>query len=72
MTSAMNEDCNATINRIYPRIDLSEIERLVYETEGLSELQKEFYSVYICARYDKILTPAFEIVTEQKNGLTLK
>lgn len=72
MTSARNEDCNAAINRIYPRIDLSEIERLVYETEGLSELQKEFYSVYICARYDKILTPAFEIVMEQKNGLTLK
>ena len=48
------------------------IKAFIYETEGITELQKEFYSRYISARYDKILTPAYDIVMEQRNDLTLK
>ena len=72
MTDAKNADCNAAIARIYPQIDIEKIKAFIYETEGITELQKEFYSRYISARYDKILTPAYDIVMEQRNDLTLK
>ena len=72
MTDAKNADCNAAIARIYLQIDIEKIKAFIYETEGITELQKEFYSRYISARYDKILTPAYDIVMEQRNDLTLK
>ncbi len=72
MTGAENADCNTAIERIYPQIDIEKIGRFIYETEGITGLQKEFYTKYICARYDKIIVPAYEIVEEQKSELTLK
>ena len=72
MTGAENADCNAAIERIYPQIDIEKIGRFIYATEGITGLQKEFYTKYICARYDKIIVPAYDIVMEQRNDLTLK
>ena len=72
MTSAKNDDCNAAIERIYPQIDMEEIKDFIYKTEGIDELQKDFYAYYIGARYDKILTPAYDIIIEQRNRLTIK
>ena len=72
MTSAKNDDCNAAIARIYPQIDMEEIKDFIYKTEGIDELQKDFYAYYIGARYDKILTPAYDIIIEQRNRLTIK
>ena len=72
MTSAKNDDCNAAIARIYPQIDMEEIKDFIYKTEGIDELQKDFYAYYIGARCDKILTPAYDIIIEQRNRLTIK
>ena len=72
MTIAKNNDCNAAIARIYPQIDMEEIKNFIYKTEGIDELQKDFYAYYIGARYDKILTPAYDIIIEQRNRLTIK
>lgn len=72
MTSAKNDDCNAAIARIHPQIDMEEIKDFIYKTEGIDELQKDFYAYYIGARYDKILTLAYDIIIEQRNRLTIK
>jgi len=51
---------------------MEEIKDFIYKTEGIDELQKDFYAYYIGARYDKILTPAYDIIIEQRNRLTIK
>ena len=61
LTGTDDPDCAKAVERIYPRIDMEAIEAFVEGTTCISELQKEFYSRYIRARYDMILTPAFEM-----------
>ena len=72
LTSAKNEDCNAALLRIYPRIDMEEISSFIEETEELSFLQKSFYEKYLKERYEKILEPAYEQVQSQSRGMSLK
>ena len=58
---AQNADCNAALKRIVPGINREEIRQFIDKTEGISDLQKEFYKCYIDARYELIIKPAFEI-----------
>ena len=44
----------AALDRIVPRIDLALIGNLIDETPYLSDLQREFYSVYLAARRDRL------------------
>lgn len=53
-------DCNAAIVRIVPRIDMAQIAGVIEEIPYISDLQKDFYKAYICARYEKIMLPAYE------------
>lgn len=55
-----NEDCNNALRRIVSRIDLNKIAELIDGIEGISQKQKEFYKVYISARFKRILMPVFE------------
>lgn len=61
LMDAEYEECNKAVKRIVPRINLGEISTFIDEVPYLSELQKEFYKHYIRARYDFILTPAFDL-----------
>ena len=58
---AQNAGCNAALKRIVPGINREEIRQFIDKTEGISDLQKEFYKCYIDARYELIIKPAFEI-----------
>ena len=60
---AENNDCNNALIRIFPRINLSVIIHFIDQTEGISELQKEFYKTYIQSRYRVILLPAFNLIS---------
>lgn len=73
LMSAENEDCNAALLRIFPKIDIKGIQNFIEGTEELTELQKAFYKRYLEARYEKILLPAYEqvIAQEQNRGPTL-
>lgn len=62
LSRAENADANAALNRIAPRIDLTQIERFIDQVSGVSDLQKEFYKTYIRARYDLIIRPSWERV----------
>ena len=62
--SAMeNDDCNAALRRIVPRIDISEICCFIDSVPYISDTQNEFYKKYITARYDLILAPVYRRLT---------
>ena len=74
LSRAENEDANEALKRIEPRIDIEQIERFIDQVTGVSDLQKEFYKVYVNARYKLIICPAMELVTaedQEETGPTL-
>lgn len=48
-------DCSRALSRILPRIDMEKITEMIHETPYISDLQKEFYRVMLCARKERIL-----------------
>ena len=61
-----NKDAVDALTRIVPQIDMEQIDRFIEQASGISDLQKEFYKMYINARYDLILRPALEIAIAQE------
>lgn len=59
LTTTDNPDCHAALERIFPRIDFTKIDLVINDIPYITDLQKEFYRIYIKARYDLILKPAF-------------
>lgn len=57
-----NEDVEKALKRIVPRIDMKKIDDFIDRVPGISNLQKEFYKRYMDARYELIISPAFEFV----------
>ncbi len=55
ISSLKNQDCNAALKRIYGRIDMERISRLIEETPFLEPVQGEFYRVMLQERKEKIL-----------------
>ena len=55
ISSLENKDCNEALKRIYPRITLPELEKLIDETPFVSILQKKFYLTMLMERREKIL-----------------
>lgn len=62
LTTTDNPDCQKALSRIILRIDFDKINAVIESIPCINDLQKEFYRVYIKARYDLILKPAFERV----------
>ena len=60
ITSLKNQDCNNALKRIVPLIDMNKINKIIDETEYISDLRKEFYKRIINERYNKILKLAYE------------
>lgn len=60
ITSLKNEDCNKALNRIYNKIDLNEIFKLINDIEIISGIRKEFYCKVIDGKYKEILTVAYK------------
>lgn len=62
ISSRQFEACNEAIKRIVPRIDLSRINIIIDEIEGISELRKQFYKVMLEHRYEKILMYTYRLL----------
>lgn len=58
LTTTDNPDCKKALARIFPRIDFYKINQLINAIPCITDLQKEFYKVYIKYRYELILKPA--------------
>ena len=57
-----NEECNDALFRIFPKIDLGKINKIIDETPFISNIRKEFYKKIIQMRYEKILKYSYEKV----------
>lgn len=66
LSRAGNEDVNRALKRITPRINIEQIEHFIDHVSGISNLQKAFYKLYINARYDFLIRPAFELIISQE------
>ena len=59
INSLENEECNQALLRIFPKIDLKIINKIVDETQEISKIRKEFYKKIIKLRYENILKLAY-------------
>lgn len=53
-------ECNNALQRIYNKIDLSKINKLIDIQEELTEVQKIFYKFIISYRYESIIKKSYE------------
>ena len=58
-SSLVNDDCTEALQRIFPKINMGVIDSIIDETEGLSDLRRNFYKVMLHARYSQILESAY-------------
>ena len=58
--SLENEDCNNALKRIYPKINLDKINRIIDSTPFTTQLQKDFYKLILKSRKEKILQASLE------------
>ena len=66
MSSLQNIDCNNAIIRIYPKINIDKINKIIEETESISKIRKEFYKKMIKLRYEKIIKFSYEKIKMYK------
>ena len=59
INSFVNTDCTDALMRVFPRIDMNAIMKIIDQTEGLLPIRKQFYKVMLSARYNQILVPAY-------------
>lgn len=52
-------DCNEALKRIVPRINLTKINAMINQIEGISETRKTFYQTMYEQRFNKILLSAY-------------
>ena len=64
--SGENQDCNAALKRILPRIDKKKIDLLIDETPFISDLHKRFYKTMLAERKEKILDRSLQKITKKE------
>lgn len=67
ISSLKNQDCNAALKRIYERIDMEKINRVVQETPFLEPVQRDFYQIMLKERKEKILDFSKERLSTENN-----
>jgi hypothetical protein len=67
ISSLENEDCNAALARIVPRINEEVIESIIRETPFISDLDKTFFITALGARKERILD--FSLQKLQERGM---
>ncbi|MBO5004257.1 MAG: HipA domain-containing protein [Clostridia bacterium] len=60
ISSLTNSDCNKALLKIFPKIDIEKINKIIDETPFISEIRKEFYKKILKMRYEKILKFSYE------------
>ena len=66
ISSLQNSECNMTLKRIVPKIDIKEINRIVDKTPFISSLQKDFYKMILKERKERILDYSYQKLCRQE------
>jgi hypothetical protein len=61
--SFANQDCTDALLRVFPKINMNQIEMVIDETEGITEIRKKFYKTMLAKRYEIILKKPYERLT---------
>lgn len=69
ISSLKNNDCNAALKRIMPKIDMNKINALIDETPSITELQKTFYKTMLAERKEKILDKSLQLLRKRERAL---
>lgn len=64
ISSLNNEECNRALLKMYPKIDMEKIYRIIDETPYISEIRKKFYKKILKMRYEMILKLSYEELTK--------
>jgi len=72
INSGIDDNCTNAYFRIYPRIDLDKINKIIEDTPLISPIRKKFYKTMIKARYEKILVPSYTVLLEKFKHKTPK
>lgn len=59
-----NEECNRALLRMYPKINMEKIYKVIDETPYISEIRKRFYKKILKMRYEMILKLSYEELTK--------
>lgn len=68
ISSLQNEDCNAALKRIAPKIDMKKIDALIDDTPFISDLQKRFYKTMLAERKEKILDKSLHLLRRRERS----
>lgn len=66
ISSLQNEDCNAALLRIVPKIDLWRINQMIDEIPCIENYQKIFYKTMLAERKEKILDYAYALLKQRE------
>ena len=66
ISSLKNEECNAALKRIYRRIDMEQLNKIVDETPALLPEQRDYYKIMLWERKEKILDYSMEQLLKQE------
>lgn len=71
ISSLENDDCNAALKRIYPRIDIKKINKIIDETPLISDIQKNFFKTIVNARRELILEYSYNKLLKREQSIGL-
>lgn len=72
VSSLKNSDCNAALKRVYGRMNIEQIQKIIEETPGILPIQKEFYATMVMERKEKILDYSMKLLMEQEEKPEIK
>lgn len=70
ISSLENKDCNMALKRIWPKIDMEKIDKIVDETPFISKLQKDFYKTMLRERKERILDFSYQKLCKRERSKT--
>jgi hypothetical protein len=66
ISSLKNEEYNAALKRIYGRIDMEQLNKIIDETPSLLPIQRDFYKIMVWERKEKIFDYSMEQLLKQE------
>lgn len=68
ISSLQNDDCNLALKRIVPKINMTEIKKIVEDTPFISNLQKKFYITMLEKRKELILDYSLKALEKKEES----
>ena len=71
INSFQDKECTKALLKIYPTINIDKINNFINNIEEISDIRKQFYKTMLQARFDFILTPAYNNAIEKIQSMDI-